>query len=143
MRRTAALAGVAGALACAQASANPFTFGPIDPSSPVAADVRAAEHAPGPYPKFSTVPAPPKDVRPVSAWREAVYDTWALKKKTEADAAAIPFTLTGKDTSAWVSQQLAKIPSSETAPPAADAAAQSEAFAAAKRARATPPPPSN
>ena len=40
------------------------------------------------------------------------------------------------------SLKLAKIPPAEMIPPAADAGAQSEAYAAAQRARATPPPSS-
>jgi hypothetical protein len=126
-----------GASACA---ANPLAFGKIDQTSPVAADVTAAQQAPGPYPSFSQLPAVPKDVRPAGAWRAAVYDTWSLKRQTEAEATAIPFVLTEGEAEGWAEAERAKIPAAEMIAPAADASGQAEAFAAAQRARATPPP---
>jgi hypothetical protein len=143
LRRAVPLAALALALGPAAAwAASPFAFGAVDPTSPVAADVKAAERAPGRYPKFSEIPPVPKDVRPATAWRAAVYDEWALKQRTEAEAAALPFALDGKDTQAWAQAELAKIPPAEMIPPAADSAARSEAYAAAARGRATPPPSS-
>lgn len=135
----AAAAAVAG---CAGTSRlNPMGAGGVDATSPVAADIRAAQHAPGHYPKFSQIPPIPKDVRPDTAWRDSVAATWALKRQTEAEAAAIPFTLTVGDAQAWAATELAKIPPAEMTPPQADATRQAEAFAATQRARATPPPP--
>jgi len=135
----ALLVAVAAAGACACAS-NPLAFGKIDQTSPVAADVAAAQRAPGPYPSFSRIPPVPKDVRPVSAWRASVYDTWGLKRQTEVEAAAIPFVLTEGDAEGWAAAERAKIPAAEMIAPAADASGQAEAFAAEQRARATPPP---
>lgn len=130
------------ALACGgQAMANPFAFGPVDANSPVAADVAKAQREPGPYPSFVHVPPVPRDVRPASAWRAAVYETWGLKQSLEAEAAAIPFTLAVGQAGAWAAAERAKIPAAEMTPPPADTAGQAEAFAETARARATPPPP--
>lgn len=135
-----------GAVLCASqavaAGASPFGAGPVDPSSPVAGDIANAQAHPGPYPAFSDVPPVPKDVRPARAWRAAVYDVWGKKKQTEAEAAAIPFVLVTGDTEGWAQAERSKIPADEMIGPGADAADQTEAFAAAQRARATPPPSS-
>jgi hypothetical protein len=128
-----------GAAACAD---NPLAFGKIDATSPVAADVAAAQRAPGPYPSFSRVPPVPKDVRSVAAWRTSVYDIWGVKRQTEAEAAAIPFVLTDGDTESWAAAERGKIPAAEMAGPTTDTSAEAEAYAAAERARATPPPSS-
>lgn len=120
---------------------NPLASGPIDPHSAVAADVRAAERAPGAYPRLSALPATPTDIRPVSAWRQAVLTELAQKAQTEREAAAIPFTLKGSD--AWAAQTRARVSPGEAHGAPADAADQAEAFAAAQRARATPPPSPN
>ena len=127
-----------GAVACAS---NPLALGKIDKASPVAADVAAAQRAPGPYPNFSHIPPVPRDVRPASAWRESVYDTWGLKRQVEAEAATIPFTLNVGDAQSWADAERAKIPAAEMIAPSADASADAEAFATAQRTRATPPPP--
>ncbi len=119
----------------------PFSVGPVDSRSPVAADVAEAAKAPGPYPRFSAVPPVPKDVRPAAAWKSAVIDAWSLKRATEAEAARIPFLLA--NTEAWAKTEHARIPQSELTAVSADEAASSEAYAAAQRARATPPPTPN
>jgi hypothetical protein len=127
-----------GASACAN---NPLALGKIDQTSPVAADVAAAQRAPGPYPSFSRIPPVPTDVRPARAWRVSVYDTWGLKRRTEAEASAIPFVLVPGEAEGWAAAERAKIPAAEMIAPSSDASEQAEAFAAAQRARATPPPP--
>ena len=87
---------------CASAGkVNPLTYGGIDPNSPVAADIATAERTPGPMPRFAQAPPAPKDVRPATAWRDSVAETWNLKRRTEAEAAAIPFALAVGDTEAW------------------------------------------
>jgi hypothetical protein len=137
--RLLACAGASSILAaCATGSAlSSMRPAPVDSRSTAAADVAAASKSPGPYPRFSKVPPVPTDVRPTAGWRAAVLDAAALKRQTEVDVAAVPFTLT--DTDAFAATERAKIPPEQTAPPAADAAQDSEAFAAAARARATPP----
>ena len=115
-----------------------FQFGDVDPNSPVAAEVRAASASTGSPPRFSDIPAKPVDVRSASAWRAAVLDETSLKQKTEAEAAAIPFTLTG--TEAWAANTHARVLPQYSQQAPADARAQAEAFAAQAAARATPPP---
>ena len=140
---SATLAFAAGGGAATCAFAGPFSFAPMNPASPIAAQAHEAQQHPGPYPTFAQVPPLPKDVRPVSAWRADIADTWALKRQTEAEAAAIPFTLAQGDAQPWADAELAKIPAPEMVPPSADSSQETEAFAAAARARATPPPPHN
>ena len=118
---------------------NPLAVPGVNPDSTVSAEVVAAQHAPGPYPRFAQVPPPSTDVRSVPEWRAAVVSEWGDKRQTERQAAAIPFTLA--NTEAWAERSRAKIPASERSQPAPSVAEQSEAYAAAQRARATPPPP--
>jgi hypothetical protein len=134
MAAALAMAGCAGG-----AAVNPFAAGGINPDSSVAAEVTAASRSPGPYPRFSQVPAVPTDVRPVPVWRNAVIGEWADKRQTEREAAALAFTLGG--TEAWAESMRGRIPRDELSRPTPNATDQSEAFAAAERARATPPPP--
>jgi hypothetical protein len=125
---------------CANAPAlNPLAVGGVNPDSTVQAEVVAAMNAPGTAPHFSQVPIVPSDVRPVPAWRAAVVSEWSQKRRTEKEAAAIPFTLANVEE--WAQRTRAKIPAGQTTPPSAQDAAQIEAFAASERARATPPPP--
>ena len=124
---------------CAHTAAvNPFAVGGINPDSTVAAEVNAASHANGSYPRFAQIPALPSDVRTIPAWRTAVVSEWGTKRKTEREAAALPFTLA--NTEEWAQRTRAKIPSGEQSGPTPNVSAQIEAFAAAERARATPPP---
>ena len=118
---------------------NPLSASGVDPNSTVAAEVVAADRAPGHYPKFSEVPGVPSDVRPVAAWRRAVLSEWGTKRKIEREASELPFTLA--NTEAWAATERSKIPLAETIPPTPNAGEQTEAFAADQRARATPPPP--
>ena len=118
---------------------NPFAVGGVNRQSGVAAEVEAANHAPGSYPRFSQIPTVATDVRSVPAWRSAVIYEWGQKRQTEREAAAIPFTLA--NTEAWAQRTRAKIPSDERSQPTPNVSEQTEAFAAAERARATPPPP--
>ena len=122
---------------------NPYATTGVNPDSTVSAEVVAVSHVPGAYPHFAQVPALPTDVRTVPAWRTAVVTEWHTKRQTEREAAALPFTLvnTGPaSTEAWAARTRDKIPPTEAAQPASTAE-RSEAFAAAERARATPPPP--
>ncbi|HZC16116.1 MAG TPA: hypothetical protein VE309_05095 [Caulobacteraceae bacterium] len=119
---------------------NYFLPGGIDQQSAVAAQVKAAQKAPGPYPTFSQIPAIPKDVRPVSAWRATVTQTLAEKHQVDAANAAYPYSL--HDTQAFADAQHAQIPAAEAAP-SSDTSSASDAYAASVRARATKPPPAN
>jgi len=117
---------------------NPFALGGVDPGSPVAPEVRAASASPGPYPRFVAIPAMPKDVRTYQAWKEAVLDEMTLKHQTEAQAAAIPFTLNNSET--WAANTRGRVSSQLSQQAPADERAKAEAFAAEQAARATPPP---
>ena len=120
------------------AGLNPFVAGRIDPNSPIAAEVAAASRSPGRYPKLTNLPPVPTDVRSAEQWRVAVVSEQALGRRTEQEAAAIPFTLS--DSEAWAASMRARIDPALAVPPPADASQSTEDYAAAKRARATPPP---
>ena len=119
---------------------NYFLPGGIDQTSPAAAQVHAAQQAPGPMPKFSQMPSMPTDVRPVSAWKATVTEALAEKHQLDAANAAYPYSLS--DTQGFVDAQHARIPAAESAP-ATDATSAADAYASSVRARATTPPPSN
>jgi hypothetical protein len=138
MRLGAGLAMAALLSGCATGAKSPFSLGGVDPTSPVAAEVRAASASPGPYPRFIDIPAAPKDVRTYQAWKEAVLGEMTLKRETEAQAAAIPFTLSGTET--WAANTRARVLPQFSQQAPADERAQAEAFAAQQAARATPPP---
>jgi hypothetical protein len=123
---------------CVTGPKSPFALGGVDPTSPVAAEVRAASASPGPYPKFVDIPAKPKDVRTYQAFKEAVLNEMTLKRQTEAEAAAIPFTLSG--TEVWAANTRARVRPELSQQGPADERARAEAFAAQQAARATPPP---
>jgi hypothetical protein len=118
-----------------------FAFGGVDPASPLAGEVAEASRSPGRYPKLNQIPPLPTDVRPVSAWKAAVVSEWARKDQLEASTAAIPFTLSHTDE--YASSARSRISSVMALQAPADAEARTEAFAAAERARATPPPKAN
>ena len=119
---------------------NYFLPGGIDQQSAVAAQVKAAEQAPGPYPKFSQIPPVPTDVRPLSAWRATVEGALAEKHEVDAATAAYPYGL--HDTEGFAEATRARIPPDQ-ATPSTDAAEASDAYAASVRARATRPSPPN
>jgi hypothetical protein len=119
---------------------NYYLPGGINQQSAVAAQVKAAQQAPGPTPKFSQIQAVPKDVRPLSAWRATVTD--ALAKKHELDAANAGYPYSLQDTQGFADTQHARIPPAESTP-SADASSATDAYAASVRARAKKPPPSN
>ena len=139
--RPIAVAGLCGLLgACANMpSVSVLAPGGVDPHSSVAAEVAAASQAPGPYPRFSQIPTMPKDVRPDTEWRQDVVSVWTAKRQLDAEARALKFTLT--NTEGWAVAERAKINPADAAPPPLDATLDAETFAAAERARATPPPP--
>ena len=116
-----------------------LTPGGVDPHSSVAAEVAAAIQAPGPYPKFSQIPEMPNDVRPDAEWRKDVIGVWSSKRQLDAEAKALKFTLT--NTEGWAVAERGKINPADAAPAPLDATLDAETFAAAERARATPPPP--
>jgi hypothetical protein len=128
-----------GASACVDLpKSNPLTPGGVDPRSTVAGEVAAAIAAPGPYPTFSKVPAIPTDIRPSTQWKTDVVSVWTKKRRLDAEAAALKFTL--NNSLPWADTERAKINMAEAKPVNEDATLNAEAFATEERARATPPP---
>lgn len=138
--RLALLAGVAMTLtACAAiAEFEPGAEAPIDPASPAAAAVAAAAKTPGPWPTFADIPEVPADVRDPAGWRAAVADQDAAGVQTQREAAEDTWSLTA--TEAFAARTQAEIDSVKVHAPTAAEIAESEAYARALRARATPPP---
>jgi hypothetical protein len=140
----AALALVAGASlgGCINlAKNNYFLPGGVDTRSPVAGQVQAAQHAPGPMPKFTQIPPMPTDIRPMSAWRASVGEVKAQKRQVDAAARTYPFAL--HDTEAFAQAARSRIPPNQAAAPTDDATKAAEDYAASVRGRATPPPQPN
>lgn len=93
-------------------------------------------HAKAAYPSFASIPPRPTDVRSIKAWKQSVTTTQAEGDQLLREAAAEPWTL--HDTDAWADTERG-----QAAPPrqiTQPAESDTEAFAAAMRARATPPP---
>jgi hypothetical protein len=141
MGRAAVLFGAAASLAgCSVPSQIAgFKSPAMDPSSPVYQDVMSATRHPGPYPQFSDIPKIPTDIRPVSAWAQAVASIKHDKAGLDASVAALPAP--PADTQAFA----ANARSAARPPAAADAAPpntpdQAQAYAQSLRQRATPPP---
>jgi hypothetical protein len=87
------------------------------------------------YPSFASVPAAPKDVRPMADWRKAVLDTRVAGARLSRRAAKEPWTL--GDTAGWS----ARIRNEAAPPPAITTASEAETQALVKalKARASRP----
>ena len=135
---TAKLAGPAvlclGLSACI---ANPFVDAQVDPRSPIAKEVATAVKPDAPTPTFASIPPRPKDVRPVRQFGVAARQVDKAAAELAAQTADDKFTLQNTDTFAAEAQRAA---GPEAAPSQAQQSAETEAFAAALRKRATPPP---
>jgi hypothetical protein len=133
-----ALSLLAGASACALVAGcigNPFADARIDPSSPVAADVARVANASAPYPTFASIPAKPKDLRPV---RQYGRDAQAMEQaRADLEQKTAPETWSLQDTDAFAAQ--AQRDAGREAAPQANG--DTAAFANSQRKRATPPPP--
>ena len=103
-------------------------------TAPEVASAMAKGREPAPYPKLSEAPPSPKDVRSVSAWREAVTALKADGADVVRLADATPWTLSGTDAWAEGQRELARPP-----PPVTQPDLSTEAFAQRMRAEATPP----
>lgn len=110
----------------------------IDPSSPAAAAVAAAVADPGARPTFASIPEMPTDVRPASAWRQAVEDQEADRLFTQRNGAEDSWSLAG--TEAFAADLRARVAEIDVHAPTDAEMAESDAYARALRARATPPP---
>lgn len=137
--RSMLLAGTAlGLAACASVTAlEPGANARIDPASPAAAAVAEAARTPGPWPTFADIPQVPADLRDAAAWRAAVVDQESEGAAATRDGAD-GWSLTA--TEAFTARAQAEIDTVKVHAPTAAEVAESEAYARALRARATPPP---
>ncbi|MES2035635.1 MAG: hypothetical protein V4466_15820 [Pseudomonadota bacterium] len=125
--------------ACASVAAfEPGANAQIDPTSPAAAAVAEAARTPGPWPTFADIPEVPADLRDAAAWRAAVADQEAEGAATQRAGAEDTWSLTA--TEAFTARAQADIDSVKVHAPTDAEVAESEAYARALRARATPPP---
>ena len=111
----------------------------IDPASPAAAEVAKRAEEARPWPTFADIPPLPEDVRDSAAWKSAVQDQEAEGLYTARNAAEETWSLTA--TEAFAAEQRAKVAEVDVHAPTDAEIAESEAYARALRARATPPPP--
>jgi hypothetical protein len=119
---------------CQSVVPNPLASHPVDPASPVAAEVAKAADADAKFPSFLDIPDLPKDVRPAETFGKAVADTEAAGEALAKQTAPSTWTLSNTDTFASRAQGRA---GEEDAPrPGED----TEAYAKRLRERATPPP---
>ena len=116
---------------------NPFVDAQVDPRSPIAKEVASSVKPDAPYPSFAAIPARPKDVRPVRQYGVAAQQVDRAAEQLTAATADDKFTLQNTDTFAAEAQAAA---GPAVAPSQAQQAAETEAYAAAMRKRATPPP---
>lgn len=115
-------------------AATPFAAAPVNPDSPIAAEVAAAAKRKADFPSFHDIPKPPTDQRPVAAWGQAAGDTEDAGRRLERETAPGTWSLEGTETFSGKAQ--AEIGRDAGAVTGAD----TEAFARAARERATPPP---
>ena len=139
VNKTAFAAAVAliGAGFAAPAVAQPTLSPPPVHPNPVTEHAIADASQDAPYPTFAQIPPLPTDVRPMGAWKASVLNVKAEGAQLAEAAAAEPWTL--GDTDGWAAQERAD---AAAPPPITQASSQAdtEAFAAAMRARAMPPP---
>ncbi len=110
---------------------------PIDPASPVAADVARAEKIEGPVPSFATVPPKPTDVRSADAYRSQVVDVVGDRRSLARWEAANPPGV--NDTERYAEAQRRTL--AGQTPVAAAHGAESDSFARRLREAAEAPPP--
>jgi hypothetical protein len=110
----------------------------INPDSSAGPAVAAAINDPGPWPTFANIPQLPDDLRTPEAWRDAVADQEADRLFTERNVAADTWSLSG--TEAFAAGLRATVAEVDVHAPTDAEMAESEAYARALRARATPPP---
>lgn len=129
---------LASATACALLGAcvgNPFEDAKVDPRSPVAGDVPKLVRADAAYPTFAGVPAKPTNLRPPRQYGVAARGVDQAAAQLEKATADDTWTL--QHTDAFTADARTAAGPDIAAP----VPAETEAFAAAQRKRATPPPP--
>jgi len=125
----------AGCLMLSACAGNPFKDSPVDPRSPVAAQVNTISRQHGKFPTFASIPEAPKDVRPLAQYGRSANAT--EKAGEQLTAATAPGTWTLNNSEAFAQTARKDAGPQLEAPKPGDA----DAFAKAQRERATPPPP--
>ncbi len=90
---------------------------PVAANSQVAKDMAEARRHPGPYPRFAGIPNTPTDVRPSSAWGQAVADMGRRKAKLDKQVAALPPPQTDTEGFAAANRSQVAVAPSEIPPP--------------------------
>ncbi|HEX6865798.1 MAG TPA: hypothetical protein VF122_01060 [Caulobacteraceae bacterium] len=116
----------------------PYADAPVDPNSSAAAAIQAQASQPATFPTFEGIPETPTDLRTAEGWRMAVSEV-------EGDGvgllnATAPSTWSLNDTEGFAARMQSLIDFDPADVPSAGQAAETEAWAARMRARATPPP---
>jgi hypothetical protein len=112
---------------------------PTDKSAPGAALISQVAATPGPYPRWSKFPPVPRNVPTPAEFAAQAGEINQDRTQLLASANSIEWTLSG--TEAWANDQRSLVSPTMAVPAPTDATAQAEAFAAAARKMATPPPP--
>lgn len=119
------------------AISNPLATAPIDPSSPVAADVARMARTGAPFPTFADIPPVPTDQRPVAQWGKQARQLEVAGAALERETAPNTWTLQGTERFQAQAKAAAGPAIQEDA---TSSTAATEAFARQLRERATPPP---
>ncbi|MBX7247795.1 MAG: hypothetical protein K1X35_01960 [Caulobacteraceae bacterium] len=131
----ALLGGVSGLGGCL--AHDPFAM-PADPKSAAAQQVNEAAARDRPFPRWSEFPAAPQNVPTAEDFRMRVVETEEAQRILAAQAAQLQWEL--ENTEAWAQASRSLVDADLAQPAPADAARQTEAWAAAARAQAVPPP---
>jgi hypothetical protein len=127
------------AMTMAGCVASPFSAAQVDPASPVAEATRAAasstKHAR--RPTFAEIPSIPTDIPSVQAYRKSVEAQQAAGAKLLRDTAPETFTL--KDTETYAARTRAAGQAPDFGAPTEADRADTAAFVAAARGRASAP----
>jgi hypothetical protein len=132
------LALLAGSLTLAGCLAHDPFAPPTDPKSAAAQQVNEAAARDAPFPRWADFPAKPKDVPTAEEFGMRVVETEEAKAILEAQARELVWTLDNTEGWATAARDFVDPRFAQPAPP--DSRAQTEAWAAEMRARATPPP---
>jgi hypothetical protein len=133
-----ALAVLTGSLMLAGCLAHdPFAM-PADPQSAAAQQVNEAAAQDRPFPRWADFPAAPRDVPTAEDFRMRVVETEEAQRILAAQASQLQWELDNTESWAEATRSLVDAGLAEPAP--ADAAQLTEAWAAAARAKAVPPP---
>ena len=136
LRTALGLAALAAALGGCATTANPIA--PSKPANETGVVIDDASIRRMPYPRWSDFPAAPTNVPAPSQFATRVAETEAARVRLAEAAAGLEWTLA--NTAEWAASARALVDPSLARPVTPEEAAATEAFAAAARAKATPPP---